>query len=493
MSGQTTVRQSTHTIPYPTTRSSSRHVASHRQPLTFQTRYRLVVGAVLIALLAIYVGSQTVSAYHDSAQIFQHIVQDNGVRVAASEQALQHIAGASTAAADFSSTAEGSANHAAALTAIYDEFRQFRDNMFTLRANLDSAESAAYVATEHAVYDQFWPQIGIVIAAQQVGDRAAARAAFVKADGTLETAIVPALQQLEAANFAAMKAAEQSGSNQIESLSWQLGVVLFLLAGALTAFSIWLRKTVRRYLTPGLDAAAVLGWLVLIGVFSQMIGLPGSLKSMVEDAYYSVTASSRVLQAAAQGNRAESGALLDVDHATRWQHDFDADKRSVELLLCGTNGCLLNMFLAGYDRPSQTVVARAKTISLADRATIGGIVPLIANVTYSGEGESLEAARIAYNDYLVIDGRTRGLIAANQIDAALVLNTGTKVGQSNEAYGRFVIAMEREKAINRDVFDQIWRDQQTWLTTNQIALGLAAPALLIALLAAGVYHRYREL
>ncbi len=214
---------------------------------------------------------------------------------------------------------------------------------------------------------------------------------------------------------------------------------------------------------------------------------------MVEDAYYSVTASARVLAVASQGNRAESGALLDVPDLARWQHDFDTDKHLVELRMCGQVNCLTQPFTYAQDALTLPTIEHAKALTAQNSALIGGIVPLVANVTYAGESRALEQARQAYSDYLAIDAKTRQLIANGQMADALALNTGKKSGQSDEAFSRFSSAMEEERAINRRVFDATWNTEQNALTYNRLLFGVAGCVLLIVLISAGVYHRYNEL
>ncbi len=458
-----------------------------------QIRQCLVLAAISMAILAGIVASRTLDVYDSAYQMFNGIVQQNSVRVDAAEQALQHIASAGASAADFSSAATNSATHQTALTSIYTEFAQFRDNMFTLHADLNSDGQTTYNAIEQAVYNEFWPQIGLAIAAEQKGDSAAARTAYLNADNSLAHEITPGLQRLETTNFAEMKSTEQTAGGEIVAESVVLAGMLLVLAGLLTGLSFWVRTMVRRLFTPGIDAAMILAWIVALGTISQLFALPEAMRSMVEDAYYSVTASSRVLDVANLSNRTESTELLDLDHVAFWEQAFDKTKAEIELRLCGQIGCLNHTFTPGGDILDAQAYQTAKAISKADSLSIGGIVPLVANVTYAGEAQTLETARKAYLDYLAIDGQIRQLIQSNQIASAIRLNTGIQPGQSDEAFGRFVTAMEHEKAINRAYFDGIWQTEQTALLTNRIGLGLAGNGLVIVLLAVGVYHRYREL
>ncbi len=100
----------------------------------------------------------------------------------------------------------------------------------------------------------------------------------------------------------------------------------------------------RRILTPGIDAALVLGWvLVLIMVFN-LLALPNQLTRMTNDAYFSISGVSRVLVEANQANRAESSAIIDSDRKADWYKQFDDAAQSVELRICGQPNCMQNPF-----------------------------------------------------------------------------------------------------------------------------------------------------
>ncbi len=160
--------------------SSSVSISSASILKKIKTRHRLVLGASVIVILAIFAASRTLDVYNNAYQLFNGIVQQDSVRIDASEQALEHIASASTSAADFSTTADTNPAHKKALATVYSEFQQFRQNMFILHANLDDTEQAIYANIEQAVYNDFWPQVGLVISAWQGGNQQAARDAYVR-------------------------------------------------------------------------------------------------------------------------------------------------------------------------------------------------------------------------------------------------------------------------------------------------------------------------
>jgi hypothetical protein len=117
----------------------------------------------------------------------------------------------------------------------------------------------------------------------------------------------------------------------------------------------------------------------------------------------------------------------------------------------------------------------------------------MGNITFPGEAAVLEKARLAYLDYVAVDAVLRQDISAGNMDAAVTLNTDTSPGTSEEAFNRFVKAMDELRSINRQVFDDIWNEQRDALPRNQVVYGLIGYLLVIGLVGLGVYHRYREL
>lgn len=226
----------------------------------------------------------------------------------------------------------------------------------------------------------------------------------------------------------------------------------------------------------------------------QLAQLPEQLRVMVQDAYYSVTASARVLSDASRANITESAALNDPANASQWQQKFDQFVHLVTLRMCGQQNCLVRPFSkGGHDDIDPAVAQIAKAITQPDSNTIDNIVPLMGNITFTGEVSTLEQARVAYLDYLQIDKQTRNLLANNQLNAAIELNTGRNPGQSDEAYFRFLSLMEQEETINRNVFQQVWAEQQHALPLSQLLYGDLGLLLVIFLSNFGVYHRFREL
>jgi hypothetical protein len=463
----------------------------------------LLLGGALSLVLALLVIGQAIRAYSVTFERFRSIAEDSTAKVDAAEAALQYVADMDTRAAIFVATAPDNPIHWQSQDAIHASFQKFREEMYIVRARLDhpdqsdNPETVDYDKVEYFSFDQFWQHLGNLLTAQQNGDNATALSEYIIADNYLQNQINRYLLDLEALNFQAMEDTERGAATAINGQIALLALVVIVLAVVLTALSFWLRNRVRRVLTPGIDLAMALGWLLALLMIVDLIRTPGLLGQMVEDSYYSVSASARVLAIASQANSAQSGSVIDPGHATFWQQAFDADANSIALRLCGHPGCLSASFTNGSTDPNASIMPGvsniASQISPADSAAIGGIKPLVAKVNYSGEAAALEQARQAFSDYEAANAKVRDLITAKNLDDASRTATGSNPEQSGEAFARFNTAMTSERDLNRAQFDNIWQAEESGLPLHEGLFGVGGYILAIIGLALGVYHRFREL
>lgn len=466
----------------------TRPVLARRLP----TRLILIgagIGAILLSLLAI--GAAT-NAYSTTLTLFKQIVEVNAAKVNASEAALANIAAIDSQAADFVATASDNPKHWASLDGVHASFQGFRDEMFKVRANLTSPEEeAAYQRVEYFSFDQFWQSIGNLLTAQTNGDKETAVRAYIIADNYLQNQIARYLLELERLNFESMVRTGQDARGTISAVTIGMALFVIALGVVLTLFSFWVRRRIKRYLTPGLDIAMVVGWLLAILMLLDLSQTPGKLDRMIKDSYQSVTASARVLAGANQAASMESGSIIDPVNAAFWNRNFDNYRRIVELRLCGMANCSQTTFVtaAGSDRVVTSVASAAKA---ANKVEIDNIVPLVGNVTFAGEANALEEARIALQDFIRINASVRDLVTKNQIDDAVLLSTGVTKGQSDEAFARFSKAINDLRAINVKVFDDTWQDVQGTLNRGTLLFAVLGYVLVIVGIIAGVLQRERE-
>lgn len=466
------------TIPVPAAAPTARRLTWSG----LQTRYRLLILGAAAVVLTLITLAQAVNAYETTYQLFRGIVEVNSTTVDASERALQYIAQASQASADYTLLTSDTPLYEQAQTDIFRNFANFRDEMFILRGNLQSSdERTAFTVAETFTNSRFWRHVSTLIA--QRSNDAVARQQYLAADNHVRNWINPALQRLENLNFEQMEQAGADAGGIITTQVLLLAIPALALALLVTYISFMLRSKVRRYLTPGIDAALVLCWLILIISLLNLLSMPGQLNVMIQDSYRSVSGSSRVLVDANLANRAESSQLLDLERADAWNERFDDAAELVALRICGQANCL--------ERSIET--QRTTTITSEDSARIEGIVPLANNLTFDGESAALERAREAFNEYLAVNTELRTRIANEDIAAAVELNTSTEPGTSQEAFNRFASAIEQLRAVNLKVFNDVWASSSASLQSNRVLFGLVGYAAVAVLIIVGVYHRYREL
>lgn len=457
-----------------------------------QTRYRLLImggGAILLALLVI---AQATNAYATSYRLFEDIAVRNSTKVDAAEQALQNIASASQATADYAALTSDTPLYEAAQNNIFRYFHDFRGEMFILRSNLESTEEeSAFTVADTYTYSRFWRHVSNLLS--QRSDLDAARREYLSADNHLRNRIIPALQQLEALNFDKMVESGNQAGAIINTQIVLLAIPALALALLLTFISFRVRQIVHRYLTPGIDAAMILGWVLLLLMFLELASLSSDIERMTLDAYANISGSSRALVVANQANRAESSAIIDSGRADYWYPVWDENVTSVELRLCGLPGCMDEPFIDQFGNINTNTLSNARAISQEDQAAIEGLTPLIANITTFGELQALEEARVAFNDYRQVNTELRKLIVAADLEKATLLNTKIETGTSEEAFNRFVENVQEARSLNRLVFDEIWFAQQNALPRNQVLYGVVGYGLLIICVLLGVFHRYREL
>lgn len=461
--------------------------------ITGQTRVRIALIGAAAVLLALITLVQAFNAYRISYDLFRGIAEVNSTTVDSAERALQYLAQASQSAADYALLTSDTPLYEEAQNNIFRAFSLFRDELFILRGNLQSGdEQTAYTTAETYTYSRFWRHVSNLVANRS--NDALARREYLDADNHVRNWITPALQTLERLNFDGMVEAGANAGSIISGQVILFAVPALALALLLTYLSFVVRAKVRRYITPGLDVALIAAWVLLILVALNLADAPNQINVMIDDAYLSVSASARTLVDANAANRAESSLLLDSDNALTWDTRYAQAAEAVSLRLCGSRGCTMQSFINASGALSPGVVTAANLISDADSARIDGIAPLVANVTFAGEAEALERARRAFEEFREAHVEVRSSVSAGDFEKAVLVNTSPDdPGSSQETFNRFVAAIEEVQSINRAVFDQTWESQRAILSRNQVMYGIIGYALVIGLIAFGVWQRTREL
>jgi len=475
--------------------------------IKLSTRTRLATSLAIAGLLALITILQAFNTYTGAFERFRSIAEDSTAKVDASEAALRAVARIDSGAAVFVATAPDNNTHWDSQAAIHASFDDFRNQMFIIRARLTNpdvssdAETIDYTQISYFTFDQFWQHIGNLLTAEQNGDTATATQEYIIADNYFQNQIIRYLLDLESRNFSAMQDTSSGAADAINQQTVLLGIAAFVLIVLLTALSFWLRWRVRRVLTPGLDVAFVLGWVLAIVMILELTATPGRLQAMVQDAYYSVSASARVLAVANQSASAQSGKVIDPGHADFWQTSFANDLNSIALRICGQPNCLNKPFTVSDSPDALDPIVLRDAINVSDtnrqaintqdinRQANSGIGSLIANITTPGEAAKLEQARQAIVRYNGINDQVSALVAKGSLEDASRLSTG----DGQKALADFSQAILDEQNIKRNKFNSIWTTEQADLPTHRWLFGVAGYAVLIIALLIGAVQRLREL
>jgi hypothetical protein len=452
------------------------------------TRYVLMTAGMLTGFLALVILLQSLNSFQTTKELLDQIATINSRNVDAAELALSHIAVTTQASADLLMLTPDHPTYQMTADRVFAGFEEFRDQMFVLRANLPmQVEQDIFTNAERAIYNEFWTHIGSMWNAKE---RSVALAAYFAADQVLTEQIIPLLSQLEDRNYQQMVRQQGQAAQIILMQTFLLALPIFTLCILLTWLSVWLRHKLRRYLTPGVDLAMVAAWVAAITMLTTLLSVPEQLRVMVVDAYRSISASSRVLVDVNMAERAESNAILDPQNVNHWFARYDDYMHLIALRICGQIVCMERLPFAApdtLDTADLTVVSNARTISPENAARVGGVIPLMGNITFAGEVQTIERARLAFLRYQDVHTRQRALAQTGDLNAAAALNMSD---EGLTAFTAFTQAIEGEREINRQVFDRVWTRQQAAITP---VYGVSLLLLVIISAGFGVYNRFREL
>lgn len=223
-----------------------------------QLRYRLILAGVIVVIASLVIIFQATTAYTTAYQLFNDIAVNSSVKVDSSISALQHLATINKYAADFIGY-DQLTDQQQALANVQNEFQNFRDQMFIIRNGLSKPEEfTVYSDAEKLIYNDYWEHIIKLIDARSNNQKENAIHEFNLADQIFEAKITLLMASLGQMNYTAMLDAKANASSIILSQTFLLGGMGIGLTLFLTALSFWLRRKIKRYLTPGIDLAAIL-------------------------------------------------------------------------------------------------------------------------------------------------------------------------------------------------------------------------------------------
>ncbi|MFI9363800.1 hypothetical protein ACIG5E_22520 [Kitasatospora sp. NPDC053057] len=311
----------------------------------------------------------------------------------------------------------------------------------------------------------------------------AALDAYRQASDLLRNQLLPAADQVTAANEATVDHVYTQQRGALDSGWWWLLVVGLLALVALCGLQRVLAVRYRRVLNPALAAATLLTGVALVAGLNLVGRTEDHLVTAKSNAYDSVIALSRARAVAYDMNADESRYLIDQGRAAVWEQAYLEQSQAVVHLDGATMG--------SYDSQLQDALNRHG----ADRSAVpfGGFLGSeLRNITFPGEQDAAERVLGAFQEYQALDRRMRDLHDEGKLKEAITLNTGLAKGQSNYEFGQLSTAMEDTITVNRTAMDTAVSATDGDLDGTTAALAGAVLAAALGLTALGVRPRLRE-
>lgn len=344
-------------------------------------------------------------------------------------------------------------------------------------------EYAVYAAADAAASD-YIQQIGAMFSYYGAGETDKAGAAFLAARETLNTRLVPALGGLEAVKVEAMETTYAGAAQVITNWQYALLGAAVLLALILLAGLLAIRVMHYRWSWP-VGVALVVSLVLALVMVVQLGQARSDAQVMVRQAYDNVAGVQDMEALLSQGRALESIAIFDPAQSASHLDSFDPYISLVEQRLCGPVDCSKSPFIA----TSSSVISDKVHNDAVDEKNRLGLprLPLVANVSFSGQGAAYEQFRTDYRAWLASHEKLAQQVQAGQLDLA----SQTSTGESAQAFSTAVASADAVGAIARAEYDKIWQGVYRTTGINQV-LWLAFP--LMGLVAAfGVWQRRSEL
>ena len=199
-----------------------------------------------------------------------------------------------------------------------------------------------------------------------------------------------------------------------------------LVAAVLLVTQVFVRRRMRRRLSPGLVLALALSVAFTWTLVTRFRVAREDLRVARDDAFNSIHLLWRARALAYDARGEQARWLLDRSRAGSYETGFAL--KSAELL-------------------SDTKVS--------PRDASGLLVDVLRNVTFVGEADAAMVAVRAFVDFVQLDDTLRTTERQGRHADAVELAIGTQPNQARAAFDRFDAAIQRTTAINKDAFDAV--------------------------------------
>jgi CHASE3 domain sensor protein len=305
----------------------------------------------------------------------------------------------------------------------------------------------------------------------KVGDPASATKSMKTATDLMHQQILPAADQLDAVNFDHLTTT-YADRQQTAGLSLALVLIAGALAvGLLVIVQVFVAKRTRRTFNLPLLGATLVALLLTGRLVSTLNAETTDLKVAKQDAFDSVHFLWQARAIAYDANGDESLYLLPGFDQQQYDTSFHA--KASELA----------------DRPlTDQLIIQAAAGKVQFK---GRLADEMNNITFPGELEAATQMLRTYAQYYALDGQIRAFETSGQHDAAVALDTGSAIGQSDWAFAQFDAALGQTLGINEQWFsDSV---QRAFDDLNGLdVLGPIAGLILAGLVWLGLQPRIAE-
>ncbi|WP_406195237.1 hypothetical protein OH807_07020 [Kitasatospora sp. NBC_01560] len=373
----------------------------------------------------------------------------------------------------------------------YERRRTQADNDLQRVAEAAAGDPAGQRAVQ-AVIGELGHYEALVARAQLLEDQAHAPAGKPSADALasyrqatdlLRQRLLPAVDEVTAANSATVQHIYDARRGDLAAGWWWILVTGLLALAALGVLQRLLAVCFHRLVNVPLAVTTLLALAGLLTALTLASRADHQLVVAKSNSFDSVIALSRARAVAYDLNADESRYLTDPARSAAYEQSF-LDKTQSFARLDGAT-------LAGYNTELASFADRHR----ADHAAVGFggyLGDELRNITFDGEQDAAEQVLTAFQQYQRDDRKIRELNVQGRLKEAVTFNTGTAAGQSNADFGVLSGAIDATQAINQRAFESAVAATDDDLGVTTAALGGAALAAALALTALGVRPRLRE-
>ncbi|MEE1788294.1 hypothetical protein PUR71_36165 [Streptomyces sp. SP17BM10] len=309
-----------------------------------------------------------------------------------------------------------------------------------------------------------------------------ALAAYRQATDLLRQQLLPAADQVTAANEAVVDRVYRQQRSDLSGGWWELAVVGLFALAVLLVLQRTLTVRYHRVVNPALAAVTLLTGIVLAVGLHLVSTADDNLVTAKSNAYDSVIALSRARAVAFDMNADESRYLTDPVLAVTYERTFLEKSQAIVHL----GGATITDY-GGRLEGAVTEYGANHTVPFG-----GYLGTELNNITFAGERDAAERVLTAFRSYQQVDHKIRVLHDAGRLKDAVTLNTGLSKGQSNYEFDQLSKAMGDTIDVNAHAMDAAVADTDDALDGTTATLAAAVLAAALALVAVGVRPRLRE-